>query len=64
MLKGTVKFFNLKNKFGFIREEETGKEYYVHIKDVEGTIAENDKVSFEIEDAKRGPQAVKVKRIE
>jgi CspA family cold shock protein len=64
MLKGTVKFFNVKNKFGFITEDETGKEYYVHIKDVEGTIVENDKVSFELEDAKRGPQAVKVKKAE
>lgn len=64
MLKGTVKFFNVKNKFGFIREEETGKEYYVHIKDVEGSIAENDKVSFELEEAKRGPQAVRVKKTE
>ncbi|HWY36384.1 MAG TPA: cold shock domain-containing protein [Nitrosopumilaceae archaeon] len=64
MHKGKVKFFNQKNKFGFIKEDETGKEYYVHIKDVEGNIEENDYVSFEIKDAQRGPQAVEVKKIE
>jgi len=64
MFKGTVKFFNQKNKFGFIRDDESGKEYYVHVKDIEGTIAENDKVSFELQEAKRGPQAIKVKKID
>lgn len=63
MLKGTVKFFNIKNQFGFIREEATGKEYYVHATDIENEIAANDWVQFELKEAKRGPQAVQVKKI-
>lgn len=60
MKKGIVKFFNRKSKFGFIRETETGTEYYVHIKDVNGTINEGDKVTFEIKEEKRGPAAINV----
>lgn len=60
MKKGIVKFFNRKSKFGFIRESETGTEYYVHIKDVNGSINEGDEVSFEIKEEKRGPAAVNV----
>lgn len=63
MKKGTVKFFNPKSNFGFIRCEEDGKEYYVHGKDIEGAIETDDKVSFELKEAKRGPQAVNVKKI-
>lgn len=62
MKTGSVKFFNIKSNFGFIRCDEDGKEYYVHGKDVEGTLAADDKVSFELKEAKRGPQAVNVKK--
>ncbi len=64
MRTGSVKFFNIKNKFGFIVDDETKKEYYVHVKDVEGEIRDGDRVSFELMDAAKGPQAVKVKKIE
>jgi len=60
MKKGIVKFFNRKSKFGFIREHESGTEFYVHIKDVNGSINEGDQVSFEIKEEKRGPSAVNV----
>lgn len=63
MKTGTVKFFNTKSNFGFIRCEEDNKEYYVHGKDVEGgNLNAEDKVSFELKEAKRGPQAVNVKK--
>ncbi|MCD6069048.1 MAG: cold-shock protein [Bacteroidetes bacterium] len=63
MKTGTVKFFNSKSNFGFIRSDEDSTEYYVHGNDVEGTVQADDKVSFELKEAKRGPQAVKVKKI-
>ena len=65
MYNGTVKFFNLKSKFGFIKCTEDGKEYYVHAKDIEGgELNADDKVTFELQDAKRGPQAVQVKKVQ
>lgn len=64
MNTGTVKFFNVKNKFGFIIDDSTKKEYYVHVKDVDGEISEGDKVTFELMEASKGPQCVKVQKIE
>ena len=61
MKKGVVKFFNRKSKFGFIRDSETGKEHYVHAKDVVGQINEGDTVTFELKEEARGPAAVNVK---
>ena len=64
MLTGTVKFFNIKNKFGFIKCNEDGKEYYVQAKNINvGQLNQDDKVEFELKDAKRGPEAVQVKKI-
>jgi cold shock protein len=60
MKKGVVKFFNRKSKFGFIRDLESGSEYYVHIKDVTGSIDEGVAVTFELREEKRGPAAVNV----
>ncbi len=63
MRTGVVKFFNHKNKFGFIIDDETQKEYYVHIKDVTGEIHENDPVSFELQSVPRGQQCIQVKKL-
>ena len=64
MHTGVVKFFNNKTKFGFITDDETKKEYYVHIKHVEGVIQAGDKVFFELVPAKRGDECVKVRKQE
>ncbi|HXB39996.1 MAG TPA: cold shock domain-containing protein [Bacteroidia bacterium] len=64
MHTGIVKFFNVKNKFGFIVDDQTKKEYYVHVKDVTGEIKQGDRVSFELEEAAKGPQCANVKKIE
>ncbi|MBU0697510.1 MAG: cold-shock protein [Bacteroidetes bacterium] len=64
MKTGTVKWFNAQKGFGFIIFE--GKDIFVHFKDVEGGasgIKDNDEVEFEIEDGKKGPQAVNVRRV-
>lgn len=63
MPNGTVKFYNTKSKFGFIRIDETGDEVYTHEKHLVDAIAENDRVEFELIDGKRGPIAIDVKAL-
>lgn len=64
MEKGTVKFFNAAKGFGFIKVEGTGKEVFVHVTALDGEeIQENDKVTFDIQDGKKGPNAVNVKLV-
>ena len=63
-MRGTVKFFNHKSKFGFIRDDESGIEYYVHQSQVDGQIEENDTVTFELKEEKRGPTCVEVKKVD
>ena len=60
MEKGTVKFFNSTKGFGFIKLEN-GKEVFVHVSGIKEEIRENDQVTFEIQDGKKGPNAVTVK---
>jgi len=59
MKKGTVKFFNEAKGFGFIKEEN-GQEVFVHATGLKEDIRENDEVVFEIEQGKKGLNAVNV----
>ena len=61
MKKGTVKFFNNQKGFGFIVEEGTGMEIFVHSTGLQDTVRENDAVVFEVTEGKKGPNAVNVK---
>jgi CspA family cold shock protein len=61
MSKGTVKFFNDSKGFGFIKETESGKEYFVHSSGLKDNITENDEVTFDLEQGKKGLNAVNVK---
>jgi CspA family cold shock protein len=61
MSKGTVKFFNDSKGFGFIKETESGKEYFVHSSGLKDSITENDEVTFDLEQGKKGLNAVNVK---
>lgn len=63
MRTGRVKFFNIKNKFGFIIDDETKKEFYVHAKETAEEIKEGDSVQFVLKPAKRGDECVQVKKI-
>ena len=64
MHTGVVKFFNESKGFGFILDDESKKDIFVHITGLNGlTIRENDQVSYEIVDGKKGLNAVKVERI-
>ena len=61
MKKGTVKFFNESKGFGFVIEETSKKEYFVHISGLIDEIREGDTVEFELEEGKKGLNAVNVK---
>jgi cold shock protein len=61
MSKGIVKFFNDSKGFGFIKEENTQKEYFVHSSGLNESITENDEVTFDLETGKKGLNAVNVK---
>ena len=66
MPQGTVKWFSEQKGYGFITVEG-GKDVFVHHSAIEGegfkTLAEGDRVSFEIEQGTKGPAAVKVKKL-
>ncbi len=61
MEKGVVKFFNEAKGFGFIKVESTGKEIFVHVSGLIDKIRENDNVVFDIQEGKKGLNAVNVK---
>jgi CspA family cold shock protein len=61
MSNGTVKFFNDSKGFGFIKEENSTKEYFVHSSGLQDSIKENDQVTFDLEMGKKGLNAVNVK---
>ena len=61
MEKGTVKFFNGSKGFGFIIDDESKKEYFVHISGIIDEIQEGDSVEFELQEGKKGLNAVNVK---
>lgn len=63
MEKGTVKFYNEKKGFGFIVEDGTNREVFVHATGLTDTIRQNDIVSFETTEGKRGINAINVKKI-
>ncbi|NQX97282.1 MAG: cold-shock protein [Flavobacteriales bacterium] len=61
MSKGTVKFFNETKGFGFISEEGTEKDHFVHVSGLIDEINEGDEVEFELEEGRKGLNAVNVK---
>ncbi len=61
MNKGTVKFFNDSKGFGFITEEGSNKEHFVHISGLIDEIREGDAVEFELQEGRKGLNAVNVK---
>ncbi len=61
MKEGKVKFFNDTKGFGFIKDANDDKEYFVHVTGLIDEIRENDEVSFELQEGKKGLNAVNVK---
>ena len=60
---GTVKFFNNSKGFGFIINDASQEETFVHVTGLIDDVRENDKVQFTLEKGKKGMNAVNVKRI-
>ncbi len=63
MNKGTVKFYNDSKGFGFIKDSDSSKEYFVHSSGLKDSIKENDEVTFELQEGKKGLNAVNVKLV-
>ena len=66
MSEGKVKWFNEKKGYGFIESEEHG-DVFIHYSAIEGdgfrTLNEGEAVSFEVEEGKKGLQAIKVRQV-
>jgi len=60
MSRGTVKFFNETKGFGFIMEEGTNEEHFVHVTGLIDEIKEGDEVEFELKEGKKGLNAIDV----
>ncbi len=63
MKTGKVKFFNNSKGFGFIKDVESKEEYFVHVSDLIDEIKEEDDVNFELQQGRKGLNAVNVKLI-
>ena len=68
MANGTVKWFNDSKGFGFIEQEDGGKDVFVHHSGITSagfkSLNEGDRVSFDIEEGQKGPAAANVTVIE
>ncbi|TNE77644.1 MAG: cold shock domain-containing protein [Bacteroidetes bacterium] len=62
MKTGVVKFFNTEKGFGFITDDSTGEDVFVHKTGLIDNIRQDDKVSFETERGNKGINAVNVER--
>jgi cold shock CspA family protein len=60
---GIIPFFNHDKGFGFIKDLQTQESVFVHVNALEETVAENNKVSFEVEMGPRGSNAINVKLV-
>jgi len=61
MKKGKVKFFNNSKGFGFIQDNDSGQDIFVHVSGLRDDIREGDIVSFDVVNGKKGLNAVEVK---
>ena len=62
-ITGTVKFFNEEKGFGFIKHDQSGTETFVHANGLIDQIETNDRVVFDVEQGRKGMNAVNVKRV-
>ena len=62
MKTGTVKFFNESKGFGFIVDDADNREVFVHISGLIDKINQGDKVTFDVTEGRKGPNAIEVKQ--
>ncbi len=63
MSSGTVKFFNESKGYGFIKDNETQKEIFVHVSGLVDKINKDDNVEFDVDNGKKGLNAINVKKV-
>ena len=63
MKKGKVKFFNFTKGFGFVTDLETGSDVFVHATGLNQDIKEGDEVTFDVQEGKKGLNAVNVQLV-
>lgn len=63
MNTGTIKFFNESKGYGFIKEDESEKEIFVHVTGLNEEVQKDDRVEYEVVDGKKGLNAINVKKI-
>jgi CspA family cold shock protein len=63
MNNGTVKNYNRSKEYGFISPDDGGKDVFVHINGLIDDVREGDKVSYEVEEGRKGLNAVEVRRL-
>lgn len=61
MENGTVKFFNETKGFGFIKMDGNDQDIFVHVSGLKEEIRQDDRVTFEVQDGKKGLNAVNVR---
>ena len=59
-LMGRIEYFNAAKGYGFVKDADNGEKYFFHISSAPATIAEGDRVTFEIERGMRGMNAVRI----
>ena len=65
LMTGTVKFFNTSKGYGFITNDETGNDIFVHVTSLDGVeLNEGDKVEYEEEEGRKGMVAANVRVVE
>ncbi len=64
---GTVKWFNESKGFGFIAQDGGGADLFAHFSEIQSkgfkTLAENQRVEFEVAQGQKGPQAARIRPI-
>ena len=63
MSTGKIKFFNESKGFGFIKDDETDQEFFVHVSGLKQPVKQNDEVEYEVAEGKKGLMAINVKVI-
>jgi CspA family cold shock protein len=63
MNTGKIKFFNETKGFGFVKDDQTDQEFFVHVSGLKQPVKQNDEVEFEVSEGKKGLMATNVKLI-
>lgn len=64
MQTGTIKFFNESKGYGFIQEDITNNEVFVHVTGLTENVRKDDKVAYDTIEGKKGVNAINVKKIQ